>query len=395
MKYILIAGLLLIFLTAVNLYSQENEQVFDQPPFLPSFANIAGMGGAFIVSHGLGSLFYNPAGFSMGDFSLTLATAGLWNYMDPLALLTYSGLLPESKEQILFDRLFSGGYGSGFSAGLGLVKSGLGIGLFFMMDTFLSGESDLVTIEGNHTMTLGFVLGYAHAFNIAGMVLSIGADIRPMARIYVPLSAGHVSEILDYYTGRNSSGLFKILADADALYGPGLAFDSGIIAELGDFSCGLSIRDIGNTRFYYSKSTFDAVIDSLLNSGLFPDDGKAVGNIYQIPMNLSIGISYHPDLGGFSKILDPEINFDVCDILNRAGEKSDPFSLLRFGVQTKFFDTAVLRGGFDQGRLSAGFGLQILVFDFNCAFFTRVFDTPSPYYPANGSLLDFTVRIRL
>lgn len=377
------------------LFSQDNEIVYYQPPFLPFCVDVMGMGEAFTAnSKGYSSLFYNPAGFAMGDYSLTLVTASPWIYTDPLTLFRLPGMSGSVKEETISSEILSGGYGNGIHAGIGFVKNGLGLGASFIMDSYFSAEDNINNMTGNVHMTLGFILGYAHAFTFNNIILSIGGDIRPMARVYVPVPNTLALDIFESYVV-DGADLFGILGNTSALYGLGIGFDAGVIIQFGNFKCGLSVRDMGGTQFDFRESPFNEVMNSLADSGIFPQDGVRPDGVYKIPMNISTGVSYHPDLGSLSEIVDPQIHLDFKDIANVILEEKSLLLLPHLGLELALFDIVTIRGGFAEGYFSAGMGINVLFLDLNLAFFTRENGDFPGEIPGSSSVIELAVRLKL
>lgn len=393
-KIALFIFLVLLF-SPLCLFSQDNEIIYYHPPFLPFCIDVMGMGEAFTAnSKGYSSLFYNPAGFAMGDYSLTLVTASPWVYTDPFTLFRLPGMNESAKEQAISREILSGGYGNGIHAGIGFVKSGIGLGVSFIMDSYLYGEDAIDNLTGNVHMTLGFILGYAYAFTFHNLTLSIGGDIRPMARVFVPVTNELALDIFDSYAA-GGTDLFGVLADSSALYGFGIGFDAGAIVQFGDFKFGCSVRDLGGTHFDYRESTFDEVMDSLADSGIFPENGTKPDAIYKIPMNISAGVSYHPDLGDISKIIDPQIHLDFQDIGNVILDGKSLLLLPHLGCEASLFDILTVRGGFAEGNFSAGLGINILFLDLNLAYFTGEKGDSPGEIPANTSVIELAVRLKI
>ncbi|MBN2444169.1 MAG: conjugal transfer protein TraF [Spirochaetales bacterium] len=395
MKKLLIMRVILFLIVPLSLFPRDDTDVHIQPAFLPFCADVMGMGGAFTASSkGYSSLFYNPAGFALGDYSLTFVTAGLYSYIDPLTFVGFSRMDQSDKVETITRKILSGGYGNGLHAGIGFVKSGLGIGASFIMDSNLNGTDTLATATGSVHMSLGFILGYAQKFSFSDMIVSIGADIRPMARVYVPVSSEPVADMLTLYAG-GCGDLFEILESENALHGIGIGFDLGVITQYKNLKFGVSVRDIGGTQFDYRENTFGDVIDTVAQSGIFPQNGSKPDGIYRIPMNVSAGISYHPDLGSLSKTIDPQVHFDLDDIVNNFIEEKDFLLMLHLGVEATLFDTLTIRGGFAQGHFSAGMGIHLLFLDVDAAFFTQEKGRTPGDIPSTCSLIELAVRMKL
>jgi hypothetical protein len=88
MKRAVIISIVLLFTIPMLLVGQDTGSINYQPAFLPFLVDVMGMGGAFTASsRGYSSLFYNPAGFAMDDYSLTFVSAGPFVYTDPFSFL--------------------------------------------------------------------------------------------------------------------------------------------------------------------------------------------------------------------------------------------------------------------------------------------------------------------
>jgi hypothetical protein len=385
--------IILLSLAVMSCFSQES--VHDQPPFLPVCPAIMAQGGAFTAdANGYNSLFYNPAGFANGDGGLTLASITPWGYADPFTLMTLHHSSGESAERLMTGLIASGGYGGGYAGIISFVKAGLGIGAAFIYDSYLHGNEELTETDGSVHMTLGFVLGYAYRFQFPGFYLSIGADVKPMARVYVPVTNALALSLYDeYVTG--GGDIIGVLGDAPALSGIGIGFDAGAIADFGLLKFGLYVRDIGGTLFDYRESTFNEIMDSLANSGVFPGDTQKADDRYMIPMNVSAGVSFHPDLGTLTDIVDPSFHLDIQDIAGVFAEDKDMLLLLHIGAEATFFKMVSLKAGFAQGYFSFGAGVKLWFLDINTVFFIQERGREPGDIPNSCSALELAIRLSL
>jgi len=390
--------LAILFLTCLVVSAQDSALMYNLPPFLPVCPSVVAKGEAFTAeAKGFDSLFYNPAGFANGDNSLTFLAASPWVYTDPLTQILLFNKDMDSKEieDILFNEIFSGGYGSGFSGAIGLVKNGLGIGAAFISDSHISGDKQISDVRGEVHMTLGFVLGYAYTFSLSGIEISIGADIKPMARIYVPLSNTLALSMLENYTSKDEVSLFELLSEANALYGLGIGFDSGIIIRFGALKFGASIMDIGNTLFYFKSNSLKTIMDSLYNSGIFPPEGTSIKEKYSIPMNISIGAAFNPDMGSIKSIIDPNFYIDFRDITSLLFDQENPLFILHIGIETRLANLFTLYGGYSKGLFSFGCGISLLFFDISAAVFTQNLTKNENPKSDFGSVAGLSIKLNL
>lgn len=345
-------------------------------PFVPMGPEVLGRGGSSIAdTRGYDSLFYNPAGFSRDPSSFTLGSTSAWVYGRPDEFISLAAQVggggggASSVLTFINNQVTKGGVGAGASWGIGYVGGGLGLGASIIMDTILSGPT-LLGVTGDLTATIGFTGGLSVPFEVAGFKVHAGGDVRPMIRVHALLdNATAVGMLNALATGGNA---FGALGSGTGLYGVGIGLDLGAIAELGWFNVGFSIRDLGGTQFRYNQSSMSALGSSLASSLQFPSSGSLVtADQYVIPMDISLGVSFHPDFGTFNNIVDPSISLEMHNIGAGLSGQDSAWTLLHFGVETRFFSFFTLRTGLNQGYLTLGAGLKFLVFDMNFALFTR------------------------
>ena len=342
---------------------------------------------------GYEAFFYNPAGFSREDGVFTLSSMA-WVYSRPdqliaEALREASGTTtPAETFSVLSSQVTTGGFGAGSSIGVGFTEDGLGFGAALIVDSMLHG-STILGATGDLTATVGFFGGLSVPFELLGMKLSAGADLRPMIRIHVPMT--NAAALALVYAIAAGTDIGQALSSADALHGAGLGVDLGLLGEAGWLSFGLSVRDLGGTRFVYSTSSLGEVQGALAAEGRLPV-GSAVSDSYVIPMDISAGLSFHPDLGSFTWWVDPSIRLDIRDIGGLVDGSAIFWSLLHIGAEVRFLNLIALRGGLCQGYLTAGIGVRMAFLDLSIAIFTRELgahlgDWPSSCTTVNASFV--------
>jgi hypothetical protein len=367
----------------------------DEPAFLPMLPQIMGEGGDLTASaHGYASLFTNPAGFSRmpGDFSLGVTT---WLYARPDRAIGVLSGLAANPDAFMGDlagfvnqEVTQGGFGIGGLLGVGWTGSGIGLGAFMLIDSFVAGPT-MIGAEGDLTATLGFVGGLSVPIKLDWMTLHVGGDVRPMVRIHSQLTG---IQAIDMIMQMNTGGdIFAALDSANALYGIGVGFDLGAILDMGGLSAGLSIRDLLGTSFFYSQAPFGTVIDSLGQTQTLPD-GEAPSETYTIPMNVSAGAAYNPDLGGLKFFVDPTVHLGLTDVVGVIRDGRSPWALLHIGAEAKILSVLTIQAGLNQGYLTAGAGLHLLFLDLTMAIFTRELGTYLMDKPSSGASLEVAIR---
>ncbi len=229
--------------------------------FMPMLPSLMGQGGAATATaHGWDSFFTNPAGFSREGGTFTVLETSAWLYARPDRMI---GLVQEyaangatgSLLTLINDEITGGGFGIGASTGIGYAAKGLGLGMVIVTDSYFWGPT-LAGMGGDVTATVGFLGGMSFPLQAGPFLFHIGGTLRPMVRIHTLLPnsgrAGHVHRADD----TPGATIIEAMGPANAVYGVGVALDLGVIAELGWFTFGLSIRDFGGTVFNYSIDDF-------------------------------------------------------------------------------------------------------------------------------------------
>lgn len=368
---------------------------YDEEPFVPLSPVVIAEGGSFIANaQGYNAFFYNPAGFSRGSGVFTLSSS-TWIYSRPdlLASQIFQAVVGTQSSGSLLNfvnsQVTTGGLGAGSSIGIGYVGDGFGLGTALIVDSMLYGPT-LLGVTGDLTATLGFIGGVSLPFDVGGGVkLHVGADVRPMIRIHAPISNGTAISILSALT--TGGDLLSALNSSTAYYGSGIGLDLGAIAELGWFSLGLSIRDLGGTQFNYASNTFGAVTHSLASQAGFPS-GSSVSDTYVIPMDVGLGFAVRPDLGRGNLFFDPVISFDMRDIIGAIDGSADFWTLLHAGAEIRLLSMFTVRAGLNQGYLTFGGGVKVWFLDMNIAVFTQELGAYVGDRPSAGMSIGTDIR---
>ncbi|NOY09928.1 MAG: hypothetical protein GXP33_13925 [Spirochaetes bacterium] len=387
---------ILIFTFAVFNLSAEPKRIIESP-FVPMSPEVMAQGGSFVAAaHGYNSLFYNPAGFAEKGGSVTLASVNTWIYANPARVYQLlkdmsnpaaaAGLLG-----LINDQVTSGGFGVGTAMGIGITGRGLGLGAVVMMDSYLYGPT-ILGIEGDITATIGFIGGLALPVNLFGLNFKIGADVRPMVRVHAPLPNSDALGLIMSLAG--GGDVMAALNNADAFHGFGLGLDFGTTVAIGPVKAALAVRDLGGTRFYYTKNTFKEVAEAFGSGGDFPPGEEVSQTDYEfvIPMNVSGGVEFHPDLGILKFIIDPSVHADIQDLIGVIRDKRTLWTLLHIGSEVRLLHIFKVRAGFNQGYITMGGGIKLLFLDFNFALFTRELGRHLGDRPNSGATVEFALR---
>jgi hypothetical protein len=366
-------------------------------PFLPMSPEVMGRGGSAVAdSRGYDSLFNNPAGYSRDPSSFTLSSTSSWVYARPDEFIGLAGQFAGGTSStasiltFLNNQVTRGGIGAGASWGIGYVGGGLGLGASLILDSVLSGPS-LLGVTGDLVGTVGFIGGLSVPFDVGGYKVHVGGDVRPMIRLHAPLTNATALGMLNALA--NGGDVLASLGSGKAYYGVGIGLDLGAIAELGWFNVGMSIRDLAGTQFRYSTSSFSVVQSALSSSLQFPTNGTLVTtDQYVIPMDIGMGVAFHPDFGTFNNIFDPSISLDMRNIVGALAGTASPWTLLHLGVEARLFSFFTLRGGINQGYVTLGGGMKFLVFETDFAIFTRELGLHIGDQPLSGMSVNASIR---
>lgn len=353
-------------------------------PLVAKDARSIAMGGAFTaLSSGYQSLYGNPAGFALGRGMLTLANASMWGFvkpttaeMDRLATMiqdasngSQSAVLDEANHLIT-----GNGLGAGAAVGLGWTGAGLGLGVTAVTEEYAHGLTLLGTQFQSATQ-VSVVAGMAITIGPKDFNLKIGGDLRPFARVDSTVPA---SDLIAAIAGHGDVG--AVIMGSQANYGLGLAADLGVIGTMGPLSAGLAIRDIA-PPFGFGATTIGSVLQSSSTSSA-SEQGQFLPNV-------SFGLGYSPSF--IPGLIDPSLYFEVQDPVRALQDKDSLWNLLHVGGELRLLSFIYLRGGINQGWLTAGAGVNLLILEIDGALFTEELGHHPGDFPRSG----FAANVRI
>ncbi len=375
--------LILIIVTSLS-FTLFGEVKFNyDAPFGWMSPEVMAQGGSFTaVASGFNSLMTNPAGFAMSKKykykatvdengervvekkekgEVTILSVLPWAMINPFTFA--EDLASNTVQDAILNQSSTNGLGAGAQFGGGYVGRGFGFGLITTVDALFPQTDNILGITGDVNITMAFVGGYAHKFELGPIGLSVGADIRPMWRIKA--RDVNISTIMGLIGGEEVD-----FSSIDVLTGFAIGFDAGVIADWEFISLGLSVRDIGHTRYLYSQTDGE-----LIQSDPFSGDDYS-GLDYITPMTMRIGLGIHPDLGAAKKFIDPKIHAEyVIPMVDYDSvamfEEQSFWANLNVGAEIKLLSFLALRAGYSGGYLSAGVGLDLYIMELNAAIFSK------------------------
>ena len=132
------------------------------------------------------------------------------------------------------------------------------------------------------------------------------------------------------------------------------------------------MTDIGGTRLRFVQNSWTDVYNALTAGSDLPA-GIDAADEYIVPMDVSLGASFHPDLGALSAIIDPTVSVEVSDVVNTlaAGNTLEPLDIFKFGASARLIRFIDVRAGYYAGYVSAGLGADLLFVNLNLAGFMK------------------------
>ncbi len=357
-KKSLVVGVILVFVAAAC-YAQT---MVSEPEFSPMVTAMAASGGVGVANpQGFSSLFVNPAGLASAPSTFTVLGVSPATYFLPgSSVRPYLGELstdPADALAGLSPTIAANGIGGNLTVGLGYTGKGIGIGLMDVTDVY--ADSTQATSQlADASNTLAFLVGLAVPLTSN---LSLGGTLRPMLRVHAP--SVPMVDLVDFANGTGGLSI-------PVFYGFGIGLDLGLLWNLSPFTIGLALRDIGGTQFYYSSGTLGSVLSSITSGKSLPY-GTPVSSVYEVPMNVTMGLAYHPNLGRTASIVDPLFEVDYHYAIGQNAAGASPLLGLHAGADVRFLSLVDLRVGFNQGYLTFGAGLKMLFLRLDAAYFMR------------------------
>jgi len=397
-----------------------------QNEFQPIFPEILGQGGSYTaVAEGYHSLFTNPAGLARTEETeVTFPSLSVWVHSRPDLILPTIGALggedissdgdggdEPSRDELIIENLreqfTTNGFGIGSALSFGYVGNGIGVGMNIATDSYLYGDTFPLGLEGeiNSQFTLAF--GYAHPFRLGPVDLSVGGTLRPNLRITSLVGSDTAADLITQFTGvdtgEGDAGDEEdgdLVSTINALNGWGVAFDTGLIAGYRSFAVGVQARNMFNTTMQYSRNSLDEVFSALSSGGLpsSPEEGDEayVSERYIIPMELSFGAAWQPDLGEWAAFVDPELHIQITDPFGAADLDPDRpnsfWTRVHVGTELTFLRFFDLRFGANQGYFTLGTGMELMFLDVQFALFSQEFGRYPGDQQVGGAALEFALR---
>ena len=366
---------------------------------------LLGRGGAFTGhDHGYLAALTNPARLAVipGEATYFSSTSWLHSNIDsliPAFLSLLSGQATDSTRPALDTVLSNNGLGFGTALGGGYYGDGLGIGVNVASDIFFFGRSFPNEIFGSITTDIRATFALAYSFELDPVLLSLGVAFEPFYRIHTSFSERENARLIEQYFKIDTTNSINFLTSQNTLYGSGAAFHAGLLLEiLQQFTVSVILRDIGDTRIEYSRTSLQNLIHQL-NRLALPKaaprgtEGHIDSGQYIFPTDLRVGLAYHPEWE-VGVVLAPLFVIEVgeLDLLLKRPVGFNILHALHLGAQMNIDDEIFLQVGLNQGQLTFGTGFDSGIFEIHGAWFGRVINDPQEYLTSHGLLIHFQFR---
>ena len=387
MKKLLGSLLILIFLCGGAAFAEDTVVIDDSPVYLLS-PIVESMGGSNVpIASGFESLFTNPAGLSRKGGQLTFASVNVGPYFVPteqiidlwVQAIQGSEEMPAPEDAILSileDLDLESGVGTNANIGLGLAAFGLGLGFLTDVDMLITQEGTALSLYVDPVVTSALVAGISHGFGMGNSKLHIGADARGIVRLR-PSERLSVTEVASLLSESSEGGDFDPASfpfDMSIGYG----FDAGAILEMGKgFTIGAAVNNIGGTELVTSSQTM-AEIETAVTTGSGPMDlyeyltgDPVAGYTYVIPMSITGGFGYDSPA---KELMDFKFTAEYTHTFWNDPENIENDSIwknIHLGAEINLLRMLKVRGGINQGYITFGGGLNLLVLEVNAAYYSR------------------------
>lgn len=394
-----IFSILLILLTVSGLAFAKDR--YYSPAFSWVSPEVKGQGGSFIANgSGYNSLLVNPASLEKsrekekkdGDIKkrgeITVLSMGGAYSGDMFTFMEENRAGEKGIVELILDQVTSNGMGASFQVGGGYVGRRFGVGFITVAEMDAPPVETTLGVTGDLMLTSGVVAGYAHPFELGQFKLVVGGDVRPMYRFVAKdIDIGALTGSTTDAAAGGTSGDISF-SEVDAMAGLGLGLDAGVDFYWRDLIASLTMRDIGNTRYFFNP------VETAFGMSFANAD---IDEIYVTPWTMNLGVAYSPTLGKLNKFIAPTVHGAFSQPLvtedGLYGYKSQSFwTRLDMGAEVVLLSSVALRAGLQGGYFTAGFGLDLFFIELNGALYADEMGSHAGDQPEMGGSLEFAIR---
>jgi len=268
---------------------------------------------------------------------------------------------------------------------LGGVGDGFGFGINLNADAYLKGPT-IIGAEGYAALTATATAGYA--LELLPDFLFIGADVRPLYRVYLPVSGEDALALASDF-----SNIAATMNNYNAYAGWGVGIDAGAIIKLGDLKLGLTVTDILDTQLNFTNTTVGDLMASFSSFSL-PEGTVDESQRFVIPMDVLIGAALTLNLTeGIYLDVHGEVSNALRGLRAIQGNENDfdYLSLIHAGANLSLWDFIGIMGGYNEGYLSAGVSLDLFFIEIAATGFMKA-NAAAVGYSDFGASVEAAIR---
>lgn len=396
-----ITVLSLFFLINVCLFGEVNEEYAIQH-YAPQ---ILGAGGSHIgLREGLPILFTNPAFLTESPATITYFSLSTWlhseiEHLIPAFVDVLSGSVTNSTNQFGIKPLLeNNGLGMGGNMILGYYGDNFAGAVSIVSDLFFYGDSYPTEIYSTLLTDTRLTLSFAYPIDIEDVRIAIGLTVEPFYRLHTFLPADQTQVLLRDFLSVPVVAGNSYLSAENSLYGGGVSFHAGVLVKIiNTVSIGISLREIADTRIFYSRTSLQNLLNNLslfsLPSIANPGDAGYIdleSESFTIPMKVRFGVAYHPYIKE-APMVEPTFSVEISELVFSLDEYSDSNFLhaLHLGAQVRLYKWFTAQIGLSQGQFTLGTGFDLGIFEIHSAWFGQVVPLPNKYVKSHGLIISF------
>ncbi len=338
---------------------------------------VMGMGNGFTAqASGLHALVTNPAGIARSFTAhlerrseVTAFSLSLWTQPYPAELFSALGQ-------------FINGDGAGLNVfGTTGVQVGadlhggyltqnpwgsLAFSLSSITDVDSHTDSSFDFLVGTAISKVQFAAGYAYEFDLSGILLRLGASVRPLFQTHNSLTRRGV--FTEYVNAGNDP--FVVFNSLEGLHGFSVAHDVGVQLEWAGFTIGADLHN-AYAPIFYTSGAFAEYITTFA--------GTPPANSYRFPLTMNIALAYNleiPAIDWLEQYFDFTLYFQLTDpffLSVPAGETTPNFlTRINTGVEFEVVKPFIkVQVGMNKGGPTFGMGFDVWWFDLSFALYTE------------------------
>ncbi|MCD6121989.1 MAG: hypothetical protein J7K04_09150 [Spirochaetales bacterium] len=359
-KIVLLIFILAVIVSILPVFAQSSTSI--ESPIVIKSTRSTALGGTHVaLADDLTSLFSNPAGFKSAGPELSIAgiTMGLAGPIFDMASVIIESSSGGNPQDILLSSnvqdMLKSLYASMELVGplaFGYVGQGLGFGFFSNSNIAFSSSGTVPAIAADVDEDFLFAGGYAFRIPLPALWNST-LDFGAMLKAFVRGSLSISSSMIDLISLLQSPSMDIIYSQPFKL-GIGVGLDAGVLYSWEKMiSFGIVGRNLYAPTLENNYSTFNSFINSETPTESFG----------LVPIDLSAGIMFSPDLGAVEHYISGLKIFldysDILDFLTHPATASNPVLHVGFGTEIVLLEILSIRAGFNEGLFSAGLGIDL------------------------------------